>query len=79
MGNIAEELTKAQEDYIETTGSDAYYDKKCDAEDRGDSYYDDWFSDNKTDLLNEFVEDVMPSEFKEYCRVAFQEHKDDLK
>jgi len=76
MGNIAEELTKAQEDFLETTGSDAYYDKKIEQQDRKEEYYSDWLSDNLSELRKEFCEEH--HEFEDYCKDAFREHKADL-
>ena len=36
-------------------------------------YYDDWFSDNKEDLIEDFIDNHY-EQFKKYCNDEFENH-----
>ena len=41
-------------------------------------FYDEWFSDNKNDLKNEYCE-LMGDNFNEYCKEEFNKYFDEVR
>lgn len=41
--------------------------------DRKKEFYSDWLSDNKSYLMDEFCNVVLPDEFDDFCREEFRE------
>jgi len=74
-----EELTNKQEDDVLEQGRELDYERKMEiANETEDGSFSDWKGDYMDDLLRQFVEEVYPSEFENYCKDAYREHNERL-